>query len=118
MKILSEQIIYTLSPIGLIIVIILGIIIATSFIITFESNNVKSFIIGIIGIVILLILGLYDSDSYSTLLNKPDKIKCIVEVTDENAYKNIITNYKIKEKPYDNKEIYIIEKNYEESSNE
>lgn len=47
-----------------------------------------------------------------TFLNQPCKIEYTIEVTDANAWKELGPNYTVKEKVYENKEIYIIEGDY------
>ena len=47
-----------------------------------------------------------------TLLNYPSKIECTIEIIDDNAWKELGPNYTVKEKPYEMKEIYIIEGSY------
>ena len=47
-----------------------------------------------------------------TILNHPSKIEYTIEITDDNAWKELGPNYIVKEKPYETKEIYIIEGDY------
>lgn len=47
-----------------------------------------------------------------TILNYPSKIEYTIEITDDNAWKELGPNYTIKEKPYETKEIYVIEGDY------
>lgn len=47
-----------------------------------------------------------------TIFNYPSKIEYIIEITDDNAWKELGPNYTVKEKPYETKEIYIIEGDY------
>ena len=50
--------------------------------------------------------------SGKTILNRPSKIEYTIEITDDNAWKELGPNYTVKEKPYETKEIYIIEGDY------
>jgi len=47
-----------------------------------------------------------------TIFNRPSKIEYTIEITDNNVWKELGLNYTIKEKPYETKEIYIIEGDY------
>lgn len=47
-----------------------------------------------------------------TIFNYPSKIEYTIEITDDNAWKELGPNYTVKEKPYETKEIYIIEGDY------
>ena len=51
-------------------------------------------------------------ESGKTIFNYPSKIKYTIEITDDNAWKELGPNYTVKEKPYEIKEIYIIEGEY------
>lgn len=112
MTILAQEIIYGLSPIGLIIVLSLSAISVIGAIVGMELENRKLLFTAIISFLILIVLGIYDSTSHPTLINKPNKIQYTVEITDDNIWKEIATNYKVKEKPYEEREIYIIEGDY------
>lgn len=50
--------------------------------------------------------------SRKTILNHPSKIEYTIEITDDKVWKELGLNYTIKEKPYEIKEIYIIEGDY------
>ena len=52
------------------------------------------------------------TDNSKTFLNHPSKIEYTIEITDDNAWKELGPNYTVKEKPYETKEIYIIEGDY------
>ena len=112
MTILAQEIIYKISPIGIVIVLSCAAIGISFGIVGLELDKPKLFVTGATSFVILIILAIYDSTSHSTLLNKPYKIQYTVEITDDSIWKEIATNYKIKEKPYEEREIYIIEGDY------
>ena len=57
-------------------------------------------------------LALNFSQHNKTFLNHPFKIEYTIEITDDNAWKELGPNYTVKEKPYETKEIYIIEGDY------
>lgn len=59
-------------------------------------------------------LALTFTDSSKTFLNYPSKIEYTIEITDDNAWKKLGPNYTVKEKIYENKEIYLIEGDYVE----
>lgn len=65
--------------------------------------------LGIILLICTILLGINDA---KTPLNFPNKIQCEIEIIDDNAWKEIGPNYKIIEKIYQNKEIYLIEGDY------
>lgn len=117
MTILAQEIIYKISPVGIIIVLSCAIIGILFGIVGLELDKPKLFVIGIINFIMLFILAGYDSTSHSTLLNKPNKIRYTIEITDDNIWKEIATNYEIKEKPYQEREIYIIEGDYDNANN-
>ena len=112
MTILAQEIIYKISSIGIIIVLSCAVICISFGIVGMELDKPKLFVAGIISCIMLFALAAYDSTSHSTLLNKPNKIRYTVEITDNSIWKEIATNYKIKEKPYEEREIYIIEGDY------
>ena len=112
MTILAQEIIYKISPIGIIIVLSCAVIGISFGLIGMELDKPKLFVTGVISFIMLLALAAYDSTSHPTLLNKPNKIRYTVEITDDSIWKEIATNYKIKEKPYEEREIYIIEGDY------
>ena len=117
MNILTQEIVYTLSSFGLTLTIIMTIVAALCFIISIEFNEPKIIIISFISFIFLVIMGIYDSNSHPTLINKPNKIQYTVEIVDNNIWKEIATNYIIKEKPFEEKEIYIIEGDYNNDNN-
>lgn len=60
----------------------------------------------------VICMGLNFTDNSKTFLNHPSKVKYTVEITDDNAWKELGPNYTVKEKPYETKEIYVIEGDY------
>lgn len=54
------------------------------------------------------------TNTHKTPLNKPAKIRYTIEITDDNAWKELGPNYNVIEKVYNDKEIYIIEGDYVE----
>jgi len=69
-------------------------------------------ICGICFALFIIFLALTFTENEKTLLNHPSKIKYTVEITDDNAWKELGPNYTVKEKLYETKEIYIIEGDY------
>ena len=117
MEILAQEIIYRLSPIGLIIILSLSAIGILGGMVGMELEKTKLLFITAISFLILIALAIYDSTSHPTLINKPNKIQYTVEITDDNIWKEIATNFQIKEKPFNDKEIYIIEGDYDNAYN-
>lgn len=111
-EILSETIIYSPSLFGFISIAILFFITAIFFILTLEH---KKIIIGFFTICIFIFfitITIMANSTYQTLLNKPYKIEYTIEIIDNNAWKEIGPNYTVKEKVYENKEIYILQGDY------
>lgn len=117
MTILAQEIIYKISPVGLIIILSCATIGIFFGLIGMELDKPKLFVIGIISFFILIALAIYDSISHPTLINKPNKIQYTVEITNDNIWKEIATNFQIKEKLFNDKEIYIIEGDYDNVNN-
>ena len=117
MTILTQEIIYNLSPIGLILIIGCAVAGILCICIGVELEKIKLLVIGVISYAIIIILAIYDSTSHPTLINKPNEIRYTVEITDDTVWKEIATNYKVKEKPYEEREIYIIEGDYDNANN-
>ena len=53
----------------------------------------------------------------NTIFNQPKKIEYTIEILDDEAWKEIGPNYTVKTKVYENKEIYIIEGDYDNVNN-
>lgn len=70
------------------------------------------FITAICFIFFVISLALTFTDNFKTFLNHPSKIEYTIEITDDNAWKKLGPNYTVKEKVYENKEIYLIEGDY------
>ena len=67
---------------------------------------------GICFALFIIFLALTFTENEKNLLNYPSKIEYTIEITDDNAWKELGPNYTVKEKPYETKEIYIIEGDY------
>ena len=67
---------------------------------------------GICSALFIIFVALTFTESEKNLLNHPSKIEYTIEITDDNAWKELGPNYIVKEKPYETKEIYIIEGDY------
>lgn len=59
----------------------------------------------------IIIIAISDSNSQN-VLTKPSNIEYVIEIKDDNAWKELGLNYTIKEKVYENKEIYLVEGDY------
>lgn len=108
-EILSSQIIYAPLPTGQIAAIIF-IILSFIFLSRILDENVT--IINVTACAICMALGgaclIMATSSRKTPLNRPDQIAYIVEITDDSAWKEIASNYKIIEQVYENKNIFSI----------
>ena len=79
-----------------------------------ECNNWAGFITLICFVFFVISLALTFTDNFKTFLNYPSKIEYTIEITDDNAWKELGPNYTVKEKIYSNREIYLIEGDYVE----
>ena len=114
-EILEQQINYGPTWYGFAIFVTFTILMVTFIGLFIDTEESKYGLIGIISVIGLLIsIGLtFGCDENSTILNKPKTITYTIEILDENAWKEIGPNYKVLEKVYDNKEIYIVEGDYQ-----
>lgn len=69
-------------------------------------------ICGVSFILFIVCIALTFMEREKTIFNYPSKIEYTIEITDDNAWKELGPNYTVKEKPYETKEIYIIEGDY------
>ena len=69
---------------------------------------------GICFILFIICIVLNFTDNSKTFLNYPSKIEYTIEITDNNAWEKLGPNYTVKEKVYENKEIYLVEGDYVE----
>lgn len=60
----------------------------------------------------IICLALTFIEGGKTILNRPSKIEYTIEIIDDNAWKELGPNYIVKKKPYEIKEIYVIEGDY------
>ena len=65
-------------------------------------------------VLFIICIALTFIEENKTIFNHPSRIKYIIEITDDNAWKELGPNYTVKEKPYEMKEIYVIEGDYVE----
>lgn len=111
--ILSQQIIFSETSYGLglsIGVVVLGFFFL---VFAFEEGIYWAIVPGVIGISLFIaFMGITCTKEEKTFLNKPSKIEYTVEITDDNAWKEIGPRYIVKEKIFENKEIYVIEGDY------
>lgn len=69
---------------------------------------IPTIIFFILGVIIISV----NDSNLQNVLTKPSKIQYTIEIIDDNAWKELGPNYTVIKKPYDNKEIYIIEGDY------
>ena len=113
-EILSQKINYMPTWLGIILLIITFF---SSLVLVFMwiDDYSKYFGIALCFTVTLWILCLILSTiQCPTILNKPTKIEYTIEITNDNAWKELGPNYRIIEKVYETKEIYLIEGDYVE----
>lgn len=60
----------------------------------------------------IICIALTFSGNNKTIFNYPSKIEYTIEITNDNAWKELGPNYIVKEKPYETKEIYVVEGEY------
>lgn len=113
-NILEQQIIYGPTWYGFSIFVIFTFLMIVGIGLLVDTGEFKFGLIGVISLIGFLIsIGLtFTCDSTPTILNKPEKIEYTIEIINENAWKEISPNYTVLKKVYDNKEIYIIEGDY------
>lgn len=114
MEILTSEIIYGPTWYG-----IAGWVVLVFFLISFVFFLLEDGIewCGIAALITLVgfvfCLALTFNEEHQTFLNKPSKMIYTIEITDDLKWKEIATNFTVKEKPYPDREIYIIEGDYE-----
>lgn len=63
-------------------------------------------------ILFIILIGIAFEENHKTFLNKPSKIQYDIEITDNNAWKELGPNYRVLKRLYENKEFYCIEGDY------
>ena len=113
MEILTEKIIYSPQWFGIIVWIGAMAIGIFFLLLAIDEEELWQFIIGSMSLVLFIIFaGITFEENHSTFLNKPSKIQYEIEITNDNAWKELGPNYDILKKLYENKEIYRIEGDY------
>lgn len=78
-----------------------------------DEEELWQLIIGSISLVLFIVFAVITfEENHSTFLNKPSKIQYEIEITDDNAWKELGPNYDVLEKLYENKKIYRIKGDY------
>ena len=117
-EIISQTLIYEIQSLWLLIgIIALAIGMITFFTSLDDYSTIGIIIGGCITIIAIFILCSGDSANTQEWFNQPKVIQYTIEIIDDNAWKEIGPHFKVIEKVYDNKEIYIIEKNLTSSEN-
>ena len=117
-EILSQTLIYEIQPLWLIIGVIVLVIGIVTFFISCDSYSGIGVIIGAciaIPAIIILCAGNYSTNQ--NWFNHSKAIQYTIEIIDDNVWKEIGPRFKVIEKIYDNKEIYIIEEDLTSSEN-
>ena len=117
-EILSSEIIYKIQSLWLVIGIIALAIGMITFFISCDSYSGRGAIIG--GCITILAIIVLSSGNFSdnkNWFNQPKSIQYTIEIIDDNAWKEIGPRFKVIEKVYDNKEIYVIEEDLTFSEN-
>ena len=112
-EILSQKILYSPQWFGIVAWIgamAIGILFLS---LAIDEEELWQLIIGSISLVLFIVFaGITFEENHSTFLNKPSKIQYEIEITDDNAWKELGPNYEVLKKLYENKEIYRIEGDY------
>ena len=112
-EVLTEKIIYSPQWFGIVAWIgamAIGLLFLS---LAIDEEQLWQLIIGSISLVLFIVFaGITFEENHSTFLNKPSKIQYKIEITDDNAWKELGPNYDVLEKLYENKEIYRIKGDY------
>ena len=112
-EVLTEKIIYSPQWFGIIAWIgamAIGLLFLS---LAIDEEELWQLIIGSISLVLFIVFAwITFEENHSTFLNKPSKIQYEIEITDDNAWKELGPNYDVLEKLYENKEIYRIKGDY------
>ena len=112
-EVLTEKIIYSPQWFGIVAWIgamAIGLLFLS---LAIDEEQLWQLIIGSISLVLFIVFaGITFEENHSTFLNKPSKIQYEIEITDDNAWKELGPNYDVLEKLYENKEIYRIKGDY------
>ena len=112
-EVLTEKIIYSPQWFGIIAWIgamAIGLLFLS---LAIDEEELWQLIIGSISLVLFIVFaGITFEENHSTFLNKPSKIQYEIEITDDNAWKELGPNYEVLKKLYENKEIYRIKGDY------
>lgn len=112
-EVLTEKIIYSPQWFGIVAWIgamAIGLLFLS---LAIDEEELWQLIIGSISLVLFIVFaGITFEENHSTFLNKPSKIQYEIEITDDNAWKELGPNYDVLEKLYENKEIYRIKGDY------
>lgn len=112
-EVLTEKIIYSPQWFGIVAWIGTMAIGIFFLLLAIDEEEPWHFIIGGISLVLFIIFaGITFEENHSTFLNKPSKIQYEIEITDDNAWKELGPNYDVLKKLYENKEIYRIKGDY------
>ncbi len=112
-NVLSQKIIYSPQWFGTAVCVCAMVLGFFFFIILIEGYEVWAIIPATISFILFItFIAIAYEDNHSTFLNKPSKIQYEIEITDDNAWKELGPNYDILKKLYENKEIYRIEGDY------
>lgn len=112
-EILSEKLLYSPQWFGIAAwVIIMCLVFFFAIIWLDRGDKWAGPVCGLCFVLFIICMPLNFTDNYKTFLNHPSKIEYTIEITDDNAWKEIGPNYKVIEKLYETKEIYKIEGDY------
>lgn len=112
-NVLSQKIIYSPQWFGkaaIVCAIILGFFFLILLIEGYEMWTMAPIIICFI--LFAIFTGTTFEREHNTFLNKPSKIQYDIEITDNNAWKELGPNYRVLKRLYENKEFYCIEGDY------
>lgn len=112
-NVLSQKIIYSPQWFGIaawIGAIVLGFFFLIIFIEGYKEWAMVPTIVCFILFIILIAIAF--EENHNTFLNKPSKIQYDIEITNDDAWKELGPNYRVLKKLYKNKKFYCVEGDY------
>jgi len=107
--ILASQALFSPTIYGILIIFLSLVLFGTFLSLFFDFDKSIYLIMSFFFFILMIVsIGLISVDA-QTILNRHRKTQYTIEILDDNAWKEIGPNYEVVEKPYESKEIYIIE---------
>lgn len=108
-EILTENFNYSGNFFGFILFILFAIGTTIFFVESLMEEKFSLFIIGIISFALCITVGFLSFNTKPTILNKLKTVEYVVEIKNDEAWKELSLDFNFKEKLYEGKEIYLIE---------